>query len=113
MVTGCSRAVNRSFPSFRAALRTRSSPLGPLSWLGVQRGLGCSTFSFVRVLPSPAPSSAFTFSLGCFVGAGSEEARLRANHRPPLKLHVRFSRMQLSRRLKRSGMQAKGLIESG
>ena len=30
---------------------------------------------------------------------GSEEARLRAGLRPPLKLHVRFSRMQLSRRL--------------
>ena len=29
---------------------------------------------------------------------GSEEARLRAGLRPPLKLHVRFSRMQLSRR---------------
>src|SRR5258708_29449572 len=29
---------------------------------------------------------------------GSEEARLRASLRPPPKLHVRFSRMQLSRR---------------
>src|SRR6516162_4408262 len=29
---------------------------------------------------------------------GSEEARLRAGLRPPLKLHVQFSRMQLSRR---------------
>jgi len=47
-----------------------------------------------------------------FLAVGSEEARLRAGHRPPRKLHVRFSRMQLSRRLKRSGMQAKGLIES-
>jgi hypothetical protein len=33
-----------------------------------------------------------------FIGVGSEEARLRAGLRPPLKLHVRFSRMQLSRR---------------
>jgi Na+/H+ antiporter NhaD/arsenite permease-like protein len=41
---------------------------------------------------------------------GSEEARLRASHRPPLKLHVRFSRMQLSRRLKRSGRPEKELI---
>jgi hypothetical protein len=32
------------------------------------------------------------------VGVGSEEARLRAGLRPPLKLHGRFSRMQLSRR---------------
>ena len=32
------------------------------------------------------------------VSVGSEEARLRAGHRPPLKLHGRFSRKQLSRR---------------
>src|ERR1039457_4440105 len=31
---------------------------------------------------------------------GSEVARLRAGHRPPLKLYVRFSRIQLSRRHK-------------
>src|ERR1700676_1738354 len=30
---------------------------------------------------------------------GSEVAHLRAGHRPPLKLYVRFSRIQLSRRL--------------
>jgi hypothetical protein len=30
---------------------------------------------------------------------GSEVARLHAGHRPPLKLHVQFSRMQLSQRL--------------
>ncbi len=39
------------------------------------------------------------------IEVGSEEARLRAGLRPPLKLHVRFSRMQLSRRLTASGMQ--------
>lgn len=33
-----------------------------------------------------------------FFAVGSEEARLRAGLRPPPKLHVRFSRMQLSRR---------------
>src|SRR6266851_229961 len=33
------------------------------------------------------------------LAVGSEVARLRAGHRPPLNLHVRFSRMQLSRRL--------------
>ena len=32
-----------------------------------------------------------------------EEARTRAEHCPALKLHVRFSRMQLSRRLLPSG----------
>jgi hypothetical protein len=37
---------------------------------------------------------------------GSEEARLRAGLRPPPKLHVRFSRMQLSRRL--TGGEAPG-----
>src|SRR5215472_2956796 len=35
---------------------------------------------------------------------GSEEARCRAGLRPPPKLHVQFSRMQLSRRLKSSEM---------
>src|SRR5205807_8094101 len=35
---------------------------------------------------------------------GSEEARLRASLRPPLKLHVRYSCMELSRRLKTSYM---------
>ena len=46
-------------------------------------------------------------SLLTFVG--SEEARLRASLRPPLKLHVRFSRMQLSRRFKTSEMPTKEL----
>jgi len=32
-------------------------------------------------------------------GVGSEVARLHAGHRPPLKLYVQFSRIQLSRRL--------------
>jgi hypothetical protein len=46
------------------------------------------------------PHPALTQTLAA---VGSEEARLRAGHRPPLKLHVRFSRMQLSRRLLLSG----------
>src|SRR3954447_13113904 len=33
------------------------------------------------------------------VVVGSEVARLHAGHRPPLKLYVQFSRIQLSRRL--------------
>src|ERR1035437_1648146 len=37
--------------------------------------------------------------LRAFPGVGSEVARLRASHRPPLKLYVQFSRIQLSRRL--------------
>src|SRR5450631_1536634 len=32
-------------------------------------------------------------------GVGSEVARLRAGHRPPLKLYMQFSRIQLSQRL--------------
>jgi len=32
-------------------------------------------------------------------GVGSEVARVRAGHRPPLKLYMQFSRIQLSRRL--------------
>jgi hypothetical protein len=43
------------------------------------------------------------------IAVGSEEARLRASLRPPLKLHVRFSRMQLSRRLSDAGMLEKEL----
>src|SRR5437870_9405280 len=43
---------------------------------------------------------------------GSEEARLRAGLRPPPKLHVRFSRMQLSRRLSDARMQEKELNRS-
>jgi hypothetical protein len=43
---------------------------------------------------------------------GSEVARLRANHRPPLKLHVRFCRMQLSQRLSSTETQGMGLTES-
>src|SRR5229473_103172 len=35
----------------------------------------------------------------CFSFVGSEVARLHASHRPPLKLYVQFSRIQLSRRL--------------
>src|ERR1017187_6691140 len=52
MLTWCSRAVNRIFGSPLAASRTRSSPLGPLSRLGVRYGLGSSAFSLVNGLPS-------------------------------------------------------------
>ena len=44
---------------------------------------------------------------------GSEEARLRAGLRPPLKLLGRFSRKQLSQRLSDSEMQQKELTQSG
>jgi len=45
----------------------------------------------------------------CRVGGGATD--FVAGHRPPLKLHVRFSRIQLSRRLNESRMQEKELIQ--
>src|SRR4029077_17490109 len=68
MLTWCSRAVNFSFPSFRAASRTRSSPLGLLSRLGVRPRLGCCVFSLVCGLPSPTPAGDASRLFGCFVG---------------------------------------------
>ena len=58
-----------------------------------------TAFSLVRALPSTTSAKAITSLFGDFIGVGSEVARLRASHRPPLKLYVRFSRIQLSRRL--------------
>src|SRR5712692_2968726 len=49
--------------------------------------------------PNPFRCRFLGHKLSLASGVGSEVARLRAGHRPPLKLHVRFSRMQLSRRL--------------
>ena len=46
----------------------------------------------------------------CRVGGGAQGCP-RAGLRPPLKLHVRFSRMQLSRRLPSSEMQSKESVE--
>ena len=68
MFTWCSRAVNCSLPSFFAALRTRSSPIGPLLWLGVQHGLDCSAFSLVNGLPSTTSAGGFPLLFGCFAG---------------------------------------------
>jgi hypothetical protein len=42
---------------------------------------------------------------GCTVSVGSEEARLRAGLRPPLKLYVPISGIQLSRRHPRAGVR--------
>src|SRR6266849_8921137 len=49
------------------------------------------------------------FDLLLLTSVGSEEARLRAGLRPPLKLHVQVSRMQLSRRFSDAGMTKKEL----
>lgn len=57
----------------------------------------CSVFPLVPALGS-THSAAFGSALFAgFIAVGSEEARLRAGLRPPPKLHVRISRMQLSR----------------
>ena len=42
---------------------------------------------------------------------GSEVARCRASHRPPLKLLVRFCRVQLSQKLSSTETQETGLTE--
>lgn len=57
-------------------------------------------FSLVHALPSPTSVEDKSSLFGWFIGVGSEVARFRAGHRPPLKLHGRFSRMQLSRRVR-------------
>src|SRR6267154_764652 len=51
------------------------------------------------------PPCCWAFIACAIVGSG--EARSRAGLRPPLKLHVRFSRMQLSRRLSYAERQVK------
>jgi hypothetical protein len=68
----------------------------------------CSSDHFtgenIARIAKQSPSNCFEL-----IAVGSEEARLRASLRPPLKLHVRFSRMQLSRRLSDAGMLEKEL----
>src|SRR6516164_3873126 len=72
MLTWCSRAVNFSFPSFLAASRTRSSPLGLLSRLGVRPRLGCRVFSLACNLPSTTSAGDESLLFGCFVGNTSQ-----------------------------------------
>jgi hypothetical protein len=83
------RATQRRLPP---SIKTRSSSGSPLT--PPRRGW-------------PAPFA--PRELPRFLAVGSEEARLRASLRPPLKLHVHFSRMQLSRRLNRAEMPTKEL----
>jgi len=68
MLTWCSSAVNRCFLSFLAVSRTRSSPLRPLSRLGVRHGLGSGVFSLVSGLPSTASAGGCPLLFGPFVG---------------------------------------------
>src|SRR5438445_12270232 len=67
MLTSCSSAVNFSFPFCFAALRTRSSPLRPLSRRGVRRELGFGVFSLVSGLPSTTSAGGCPLLFGCFV----------------------------------------------
>ena len=88
----------KAFPPFRTPARSCDTPC-PLCVGDV-----CTSpmFSLVRALSSTTSAAPACFSVtlfGDFIGVGSEVARLRAGHRPPLKLYVRFSRIQLSRRL--------------
>src|SRR6516162_358274 len=82
--------------SLRFAFATACRVVGPLD--GSDRA---SAQPQGLLLPSFRSSRSPSSSSGI---VGSEEARLHASLRPPLKLHVRFSRMQLSRRLKTSEM---------
>ena len=70
-------------------------------------------FSLVRTLFSPGSAEDRSPLFVWFIDVGSEEARSRAGLRPPLKLHVRFSRMQLSRKLSYAERQAKELVQPG
>jgi hypothetical protein len=60
-------------------------------------GFCWSMSSLVSVLPSTTSAGGLPLLFGCFAGVGSEVAHLRAGHRPPPKLYVRFSRILLSR----------------
>jgi hypothetical protein len=75
-----------------------SKSCGRLAPIPVRKPDGTLPQSPVRHLPSAR-----------FRPVGSEEARLRAGLRPPPKLQVRISRMQLSRRLSDSRMREKVL----
>src|SRR5579872_5045822 len=68
MLTWCSRAVNLTCLSFRAASRTRASPFGPLPRLGVRCGLGAVVFSLACGLSSATSSGRSSPSFGNFVG---------------------------------------------
>ena len=59
--------MNLNFPSFLAASRTRSSPLRPLSRLGVRYELGSGVFSLVSGLPSTTSAGGCPLLFGCFV----------------------------------------------
>src|ERR1035437_3734730 len=79
--------------SLRWSSRTLSTNIGLFSVSGMPSRLP------LRPLDQSRVPSLQRVVLRAFPGVGSEVARLRASHRPPLKLYVQFSRIQLSRRL--------------
>src|SRR5215471_18007461 len=62
-------------------------------------------FPVVSVMQLPDPTPSLQPYYRAFIAVGSEVARLRASHRPPLKRGVRFSRAPLSRRCAPAGSQ--------
>ena len=90
--------------------RTRQAQPRLIGWRMTAHDVGMSTTpDYCSGLRSPFPAwpicwlhlsdRSASLALPTTGSVGSEVARLRAGHRPPLKLHVRFSRMQLSRRV--------------
>src|SRR5208283_3122472 len=95
-VRGWKSAVNFSFFLCLAACRTRVSAGDTLSRFCARRVLCWSAFPSAPALGSAADCSAlFVGFKSCRVGGGALGC-LRANLRPPLKLDVQFSRIQLS-----------------
>jgi hypothetical protein len=76
--------------SLSVGLVLRTASLVPLRAVGEHEGQLPWFCAFQSI--SPFALLAFT----SFIAVGSEVARLRAGHRPPLKLYVQFSRIQLS-----------------
>ena len=92
----------RNFQSDRFLFRATEEASPTRLAQGHSRRLGFDpTFRYSSTFLRPfAPSP-----LRDFVAVGSEVARRSAGLRPPPKLHVRFSRMQLSRRRLPQGCQ--------
>jgi hypothetical protein len=94
--------VNRTFLSFRAAFRTLASPwdtLYPALCRERVRLMSVLLDQRSSLLTLRRQSPAFVRVIHrCRVGGGAPSFP-DAGHRPPLKLDVQFSRIQLSRRL--------------
>ena len=95
--TGRFRRIRKVAPDGHLQSWLRPRPPEPLHLLRCDAVAEvCSAHSLPTVRAFTAPPCPTHY--GRRLAVGSEEARLRAGLRPPLKLHVRFSRMQLLRR---------------